>query len=209
MNTSHTKSILLILLIFWAGTAISQEKPKKKVIQFTGVVFNEDSTAVLPGVHVYAPKGGRGTTTNPYGFFSMPALEGDSIIFSSVGYERTYYIVPKHDKDQSLKLLVYLQEDLTFLKEVEVFPYPSEAAFKQAVLAAKLPNQRDYDNIDRWLNSEVMQTMYWNLPASGNMNHRFFMQQHMDAQVNRHVPPTNPLLNPFAWANFIQSLRGN
>lgn len=162
---------------------------------------------VIPGVHVYAPKGGRGTTTNPYGFFSMPVLEGDSIIFSSVGFEKMYYIIPKHDKTESLKLIVYLKEDVQFLEEVEVFPYPSEAAFKAAVLAANLPDQRDYDNINQWLNSEIMQTMYWNLPASGNMNHRFFMQEQMNAQVYRHQPPTNPLLNPFAWATFIQSLR--
>ena len=58
-----------------------------KVIQFTGVIFANDSASVVPGVHVYVPKGGRGTTTNPYGFFSMPVLEGDSIIVSAIGFE--------------------------------------------------------------------------------------------------------------------------
>ena len=64
----------------------------KRVIQFTGVVMEMDSFNVIPGVHVYLPKGGRGTTTNPYGFFSIAVVEGDSIVFSAVGINRTNYI---------------------------------------------------------------------------------------------------------------------
>ena len=200
--------VLLICLFCFFGSSAQTTDPKQ-VIQFTGVIFADDSASVVPGVHVYAPKAGRGTTTNPYGFFSMPALEGDSIVFSAVGFERTHYIVPRHDDKSSLKLLVYLAEDVKFLEEVEVFPYPSEAAFKAAVLAAQLPDQRQLDNIDQWLNSEIMKGMYWNLPASPNMNHRYFMQEQMNAQIYRVQPPQNPLLNPFAWANFIRSLQRN
>jgi hypothetical protein len=184
-----------------------QDSTRKKVIQFTGVIFTADSATVIPGVHIYTPVSGRGTTSNPYGFFSMPALEGDSIIFSSVGFERVSYVVPAHDKPTALRILVYLKEDVTYLEEVEVFPYPTEATFKAAVLAAQLPNQRDYDNLEAWMNSEVMRSMYWNLPASPNMNHRYFMQQQMNAQIYRVQPPSNPLLNPFAWATFIRSLK--
>jgi len=175
-------------------------------VQFTGVVFANDSLSVLPGVHVYIPKGGRGTTTNPYGFFSLPVLEGDSVIFSAIGFERAYFIIPKHEKESSLKKLIYLQEDVTYLQEVEVFPFPSEETFKAAVLAVELPDQQKYDNLNKWVNSEVMQKMYWELPASPQMNHRYYMQQQMDAQVYKVQPPSNPLLNPFAWATFIRSL---
>jgi hypothetical protein len=195
------------LVITGKTLAQQSDTTMRQVIQFTGVVFSGDSSTVIPGVHVYAPKGGRGTTTNPYGFFSMPVLEGDSIIFSAVGFERDYYIVPEHDEDHSLKMLVYLQEDVTYLEEVEVFPYPSEAVFKAAVLAAELPNQQQIDNLEEWLRSEQMQEMYWNLPASPNMNHRYFMQQQIQHNSNRFMPQQNPLLNPFAWASFIRSLK--
>ncbi|MEM9328268.1 MAG: carboxypeptidase-like regulatory domain-containing protein, partial [Bacteroidota bacterium] len=90
-----------------------------------------------------------------------------------------------------------------------VFPYPSEAVFKAAVLAVELPDQRDYDNLQRFLQSAAMQEAYWNLPASANMNHRFFMQQQQGAINNRFQPPANPLLNPFAWRDFIRSLKRN
>ena len=92
------------------ATALLLSSPKAEaqvsnpVIQFTGVVMESDSLTVIPGVHIYVPKGGRGTTTNPYGFFSMPVLEGDSIVFSAVGFKRTHFIVPAHDPKTSLMM---------------------------------------------------------------------------------------------------------
>lgn len=199
--------ILVPILLIFAGFWATAQDDRPNVVQLTGVVFGSDSTQVIPGVHVYTPKGGRGTTTNPYGFFSLAVLEGDSIVFSSVGYKRASYIVPEHREDNSIRVLVTLEEDITYLEELEVFPYPSEAVFKAAVLAVELPDQRDYDNLQRLLNSDVLREAYWELPASANMNHRFFMQQQQAAIQNRFQPPANPLLNPFAWRDFIRSLK--
>jgi hypothetical protein len=196
-----------MLSVFWVLGYAQEPEPTKKVIQLTGVIFTADSSNIVPGVHVYVPDGGRGTTSNPYGFFSMPVLEGDSLVFSSVGFDRSYYIVPAHKEESSLKLLMYLSDDVTYLEEVEIFPYPSEATFKAAVLATQLPNQQDIDYIDRWANSETMALMARNLPNSPNMNHRYFMQQQLDANNRRYQVQQNPLLNPFAWASFIRSLR--
>ncbi|MEQ8552994.1 MAG: carboxypeptidase-like regulatory domain-containing protein [Cyclobacteriaceae bacterium] len=203
------KKILLYsaLIVFSLGLAAQDQE--KKVIQFTGVIFGADSVSIIPGVHVYVPKVGRGTTTNPYGFFSMPVLEGDSIVFSAVGFQRESFVVPKHEKDQSLKVIVTMKEDIAFLEEVEVFPYPSEAMFKEAVLAVQLPNQEEINNIEAWLAKQYMREAYKNLPASPGANHRYFMDQQAQSIQNRYMRPQNNLLNPFAWAQFINSLKGN
>ena len=195
------------LILFTLGLAAQDQE--KKVIQFTGVIFGPDSVSIIPGVHVYVPKVGRGTTTNPYGFFSMPVLEGDSIVFSAVGFQRESFVVPKHEKDQSLKVIITMSEDIAFLEEVEVFPYPSEAMFKEAVLAVQLPNQEDINNIEAWLAQQYMRETYKNLPASPGANHRYFMDQQAQSIQNRYMRPQNNLLNPFAWAQFINSLKGN
>ncbi len=194
-----------VFVSFFIVVAKGQEAPH--VVQLTGVVFGKDSTQVVPGVHVYVPKVGRGTTSNPYGFFSLPVIEGDSVVFSAVGFSKASYVVPAHREDNSLQIIVTLREDVTYLEELEVFPYPSEAVFKAAVLAVELPDQRSYDNLQRFLSSDVLREAYWNLPASANMNHRFFMQQQQAAIAYRFQPPSNPLLNPFAWRDFIRSLK--
>ncbi|MFK7951390.1 MAG: carboxypeptidase-like regulatory domain-containing protein [Ekhidna sp.] len=195
------------ILFLVIGSVIGQNVPKKKIIQFTGVVFGSDSTTVIPGTHIYIPTSGRGTTTNPYGFFSIPVMEGDSLVFSAVGYKRAFFKVPKHEGESSLKVIITLQEDITFLEEVEVRPYPTEAMFKEALITMELPYQKEYANIYKWLNSDIMQEAYLSLPASGNENLRYFTQQQQRAYTNRYSPPQNQLLNPFAWSQFIKSLK--
>lgn len=186
----------------------AQDK-EPKIIQFTGVIFTPDSTSVVPGVHIYVPAVGRGTTSNPYGFFSMPVIEGDSIIFSSVGFKKRSYVIPPHDSESSLKLLITLEEDIAFLDEVEIFPYPSEAMFKKAVLAMDLNTNQDYDNLDAWISAQYMASAYKNLPASSNANYRYFMSQQRQANNYKYQAPVNNFANPFAWARFIKDLKRN
>ncbi len=52
----------------FAGNAVqAQNQTKKRIIQLSGIV--SDSITVVPGVHVYVPKAGRGVPTNYAGFF--------------------------------------------------------------------------------------------------------------------------------------------
>lgn len=199
------RSILLTVFLI-VGHIILAQETEKNVIQFTGVIFGADSTSVVPGTHVYIPASGRGTTSNPYGFFSLPVLEGDSVIFSAVGYKRAYYIIPQHDGESSLRVVISLQDDVTFLEEVEIRPYPTETMFKEALITMELPEQKKFLNIYQWLNSQEVMQAYMRIPAS-NANHQYYMQLQRQAYINRYSPPQNQLLNPFAWSNFLKSLK--
>lgn len=202
--------VVLFMMLSAQGFAQSGASEKKQplhVIQFTGVVFTPDSMSVIPGVHIYTPISGRGTTSNPYGYFTMPVLEGDSIVFSAVGFKKMSYIIPHHEGDRSLKVIITLQEDITFLNEVEVNPYPTEAMFKEAVLALESPFQQQYDNMNAWLTAEYMRTAYADLPYSANANHLYNQQMQHQQLQNHYQMPSNNLLNPFAWAKFIKSLK--
>lgn len=201
-----TYTFLVLLL---CASLFAQEKPKKNIIQFTGVIFNQDSSSVVPGTHIYIPKSGRGTTTNPYGFFSMPVVEGDSIVFSSVGFKRSYYVVPVHKEESSLRIVVSLEEDISFLEEVEIGPYPSESIFKEAIITMELPHQKEYANIYQWLKSDYFKEAYYSLPASPNANAQYVLNQQRQAYLNKFSSPGISLLNPFAWSQFIQSLKKN
>jgi len=181
----------------------------KRVIQFTGVVMEMDSFNVIPGVHVYLPKGGRGTTTNPYGFFSIAVVEGDSIVFSAVGFKRTHFIVPRHESTSSLKVIVTLESDVTFLEEVEVFPFPTEEMFKRAVVTMQLPYNRENANLQAWINATYMKDGGNFMAASPAMNQRYFQDQQVQMFQNKFGPQTNNLLNPWAWNSFIRSIKGN
>lgn len=178
---------------------------KSEVVQLSGLVLGEDSTAALAGANVYVPAAGRGTSTNQYGYFSLPVLPGDSVIFSSVGHKRQYYLVPKEHKE-SLTVIVELATDTTFLTAIEVFPFPTEEVFKEALLALKLPDENQYANMRESLADDLLARMMQNMPMDGSMNHRYFMNQQFD-RVQYAGPRPNPLLNPFAWGEFIKSIK--
>jgi hypothetical protein len=186
----------------------SSAQGQKRVIQLSGIVIGQDSTqGGVPGVNVYVPKAGRGTSTNSLGFFSMPVLVGDSVVISSVGYERQYYIVPNHPSE-FLTLIFELSEDVTYLKELLVTPFPTEEVFKEAVLALNLSiedNSYDKRNLDAELLALILKTT----PMDSYSNQRYMLEQLNYTQTSKYVPINNPLLNPFNWAQFIQSLKQN
>lgn len=190
----------LLLLVATENQVFAQ----KRVIQLSGVILGEDSVSGLPGVHVYVPKAGRGTTTNHVGFFSMPVLVGDSLVVSSVGYERQYYIVP-HDAPEYQTVIVQLVQDATYLREIVVMDFPTEEVFKQAVLALNVPMDNKIDS--KQLNQELLALMLKTTPMDGYQNQRYALNQWANSSNDRFQPVTNPFLNPFNWVKFFNSLK--
>src|SRR6185436_15616006 len=100
-----------------SDSAYAQQK-QRRVIQLSGVVI-DTLEGPLPGVHVYVPKAGRGTTTNHVGFFSTPVLVGDSIVISSVGYQRRHFTVPV-DAEEYSTVVIYMRMDTSYLDEIVI-----------------------------------------------------------------------------------------
>jgi len=53
----------------------------------------------------------------------------------------------------------------------------------------------------------ILQSMLKDLPDDGSMNHRWFVNQQINANRTRNSIPTNPLLNPFAWAEIYRAIK--
>jgi hypothetical protein len=185
--------------------SIGHAQTQKRVIQLSGVVLGEDSISSLPGVYIYVPKAGRGTTTNSVGFFSMPVLVGDSIVISSIGYQRQYYIVPKSANEYQT-IIVTMVEDVTYLKEIEIVPFPTEEVFKEAILALNIPTE-DRSIDQKNFSQELLALMLKTTPMDGRMNQRYSLDEWANSQNLKYQPLTNPFLNPFNWAKFFKSLK--
>jgi len=207
VKKSHLLCLVTIMLLMAGSSQVFAQK-QKRVIQLSGVIMNTDTVdAMLYGVNLYVPKAGRGTTTNMLGFFSLPVLVGDSIVISYVGYERQYYIVPDHPSEY-LTIVVQLRQDVTYLSEVVVSPFPTEEVFKEALLALNIPTEDQ--SIDRKaINQELLLLMLKTTPMDGQANQQYYLSQMSAAQGNQYMPVTNPLFNVFNWAKFFQSLKQN
>lgn len=177
----------------------------KRIVQLTGLVVSGDDQIGVPGVTIYIPSAGRGVATNAYGYFSLATQAGDSAVISAIGYKKQFYKVP-NDGRISISVLIYLKADTLMLPEVEIFPWPTEELFKEAVLALKLP-EGDLNNMRRNLDPYLLNKMRYQAPMSNKENYRAYMSQELMRMEARNTQPTLQLLNPFAWSRFIKSVR--
>ncbi|WP_186299996.1 MULTISPECIES: carboxypeptidase-like regulatory domain-containing protein [Algoriphagus] len=197
-------SLLFVGFLFSFSSVHAQER-ERKVIQLSGVILNADSTDAVPGVNVYVPKKGRGTSSGRFGYFSMPVLEGDSIVFSFIGLKRQTFKVPDNVENDRISLILTMEVDEIALAEVEVMPYPTEDEFKKAVLAMNVVDPMSISRAN--MSPEMLLRWAESMPASGNENFRYFQQGVMQQNQDIYGPRPLRLLDPFAWAQFIRSIK--
>ncbi|MEY5047096.1 MAG: hypothetical protein RLZZ175_455 [Bacteroidota bacterium] len=206
MTRKYIHKIIIFITLLTSYQLVNAQG-KDKIIQLSGVVVNGDSAYGVLGTHIYVPKSGRGATTNQVGFFSLPVIAGDSLIISAIGYQRQHYVVAKNEIRDNISIMISLQPDTSLIPVVEVFPYYTEELFKQAFLALRLPDNQSQTLAYQNISDRIMYTLYQRSEMDGSMNHTYFMQQQSYAQSNRYSPPQITLLNPFAWSQFIKSLK--
>jgi hypothetical protein len=193
------------MLVLGAFQANAQDR-ERKVIQLSGIILNADSTDAVPGVNIYVPKKGRGTSSGRYGYFSMPVLEGDSVVFSFIGLKRQTFKVPNTVEDDKISLILTMQVDEISLAEIEVMPYPTEDEFKKQVLAMNYEAPMAIDTRGN-MSSETLLRWAGEMPASANENWRYFQQGQILQIQDRYGPRPFTLMDPFAWSKFIQSIK--
>jgi hypothetical protein len=197
--------ILALGLVLMPGQSWAQDQQDKKVIQLSGIVLNADSTDAVPGVNIYVPKKGRGTSSGRFGYFSMPVLEGDSVVFSFIGLKKQTFKVPENVDNDRISLILTMEVDEIALAEIEVMPYPTEEEFKKAVLAMNVVDPMSISRSN--MSPEMLLRWAESMPASGGENFRYFQQGQMVQNQDLYGPRPLRILDPFAWSQFIRSIK--
>ena len=167
--------------------------------------MNADSTDAVPGVNIYVPKKGRGTVSGRFGYFSMPVLEGDTILFTFIGLKKQTFNVPEKVADDRISLILTMEVDEIALAEIEVVPYPTEEEFKQAVLAMTVVDPMVVSRSN--MSPEMLLRWAESMPASGNENFRSFQEGQLLQNNDIYGPRPLRILDPFAWSQFIRSIK--
>jgi hypothetical protein len=149
------------------------------------------------------PKSGRGTSTNIYGYFSMPALVGDEIVVSAIGFLKQHFVVPEGQNGR-VNVLFKLEEDTVYLQNIDFTLYISEREFKEAILAINMPDNREV--LQNRLDGASLAMMLRNTPYDASLNARYYFDQQNYYMMDNYGPRSNPFLNPFNWSRFIKSL---
>ena len=211
MKKSLTLFVFILVLSALAGLfTTAQAQGQQRQITFTGFITGGKTNDALPGAYIYIPKAGKGVLSAPNGYFALPVFPGDSIIFSYVGFRTQYHIIPRRLTDLTYSAVVALQEDVKTLAEVKVYPYATEELFKEAFVNLKLPDEKERENLARNTSPEAIMRQAATMPMGALANHQNFVNQQFfgrESLIGRSATPTFAFTNPFAWANFIRSVK--
>lgn len=175
----------------------------QKVVQFSGVVVSGIDSNPLAFSTVYITNRDRGTISDASGFFSFVAVGGDTVRFSSVGYQTRHLVIPDTIRHDAYSIVVPLEQDTVMLLETVIYPWPSKEKFRDAFVNLELP-ENDADIIQKNFNLATMREQARKGKMDANMNYRSLMQQQSAKLYYQNQMVPNNLLNPFAWAQFIK-----
>ena len=200
--------LLHIMLVLFVFTGTNQTLGQQKtLVQFTGVIHNAETQAPVPYVTIIN-KSFRNQvfTSNHQGYFSFVAHPGDTIAFSSIGYDSGEFVIPRTAGEQ-FSASIEMKSRAIELEAVYPYPWASVDEFNEAFLALEIAD----DNLElarKNLSSESIMAMTRTLPRNGQeMRVVNTNQQHLRlANKNTNERMANPLLNPFAWGNLIRQI---
>ena len=212
MQLIQKYSFLAVILVMMGalGSTEANAQGQVKSIMFTGRVVGVKGTQTLGKAYILIPRAGRGTLADEGGYFALPVFPGDSIVFSYLGYQKQYHIIPRRHMEESYSAIILMKEDVKTLAELKVYPYATEEEFKKAFVSMKLPDEFERNNLEQNTRQELLMQMAAVTPLSAAGNYRNFMDQQIfgrENAANRSFTTAIPFLNPFAWAKFINSVK--
>ncbi len=200
-------SLLLIFLIPYCLVAQEQlNNQASDIIQVSGVVIHGDTIAPLPYVNIGVLNTNRGTTSNYEGFFSIAIRRTDTLIFSAIGFQRSWLTIPTDLESERYSVIQTLETDTIQLPESVIYPWPSKEEFKQAFLDLDIPDDQvriAQKNLER----EKIRDLAKVLPLDGREAAVMSLRNQSKQYIYIGQYPANNLLNPFAWVRFFKMLK--
>ena len=212
MNIQSKQSQLFLIFIFSFIYSFSQTAKKNTgrdslntYIQFSGVVLsNNDSLKPIPLTSVIIKGTRRGAISDYFGFFTLVAQPGDVIQFISLGFKDAEFRIPDTLSSISYSIIQTLFRDTIELKEVTIYPWPTKEEFKREFLNLRLPDD-DYVRAEKNMKAEDMRILIKGLSNDPSLSYRNLQNYQQTKLYHNGQMPVSNLLNPVAWAKFIQN----
>ena len=132
IKNQKSKIIAVFLLTFLAYCE-TQAQQKDFKFRFDAKVIDADTTVAISRCHIINKTQNIGTISDEFGFFTVTANTGDSIMFSSIGYERL--TIAASDSMYSNNRIVKLKPAIYLLSEIEIGLLSTYDRFKRDILS--------------------------------------------------------------------------
>jgi signal peptidase I len=197
-------TIAFLLLTFPAVNGQTIEK--EKFVQVSGIITDESDRPVA-GTAVISKKLKRGTISERSGIYSITSTPGDTIYFRALGFKRYHTIIPISYEERHCKIDITLDIDTIPIAEITILPWKSYNDFLK-----DMTKERPVDPIIENMNDNlasiyVAMSNQTGLKVSPEAGYRYAMEQNFSAMATRNQFPVNNLLNPFAWAKFVNGVK--
>ena len=194
-------SLISLIIIF---NNLDAQAPARKVVQFSGVVVSGDSLQPVPYANIITKGTYRGTVSDFFGFYSFVAQENDTVEFSSLGYKKSYYVIPTNLPESRYSIIQVLNKDTFELATTVIYAWPTREQIYEYFLTAPVPDD-DVERARKNLAQEKISDMAINMPMDASMNFRNSMSNFNTRLYTAGQIPMNNLLNPIAWAKFVEA----
>lgn len=195
---------MLIVLAFVPSLVTSAQRGDKDLVQFSGVVVTGDSLQPVPFTNILIKNSYRGTMSDVYGYFSFVAQEGDTVLFSAVGFQRSQFVIPEGLDERKYSMIHQMYRDTVQLGTLTVFPWPSREQFREAFLNLDLANDDEQVAMKNLSDAEMLQRME-NLSPDAYQSFQYQMALDQTRLYAQGGTPVINLFNPIAWAQFLQA----
>jgi len=201
-NTNNKMKSLLLTASLLMLSTLSFAQVKTDAVRLSGIVMDADSRKEVPYVNIQISGTQYGTSSDNTGYFSVFINPGDTLVFTSIGYQDAAFIMPYKVGAKTYSLVQLMRKETMLLDEVVVFPWPTLSNFEQAFL----DTQPKKDGMKELI-TEVKRDM--NKTVNDNREYEYYydqMRYQKLYELHGTIPPNN-FLNPVRWSNFIQDVK--
>lgn len=197
--------IFITVLLLLTSILFVNAQANNDIVNFSGVIVDGDSLTSLPYTHIIVKSSRTGTVADYYGFFSIIAHKGDTILFSRVGYSSNQFIIPDTLSEEKYSVIHLMYKETIALDEVKVYPWPSFEEFKESFTSFKEDEHLESAKLN--LENEKLMELSGKLAIEGStiFKREENFRHTMMYETNGYQP--YGIFNPFAWQRFIKSWR--
>ena len=179
---------------------------QERFVQVSGIITDASDNPV-PGVAVISRKLRRGTISEMSGIYSITSTPGDTIFFRALGFKRYHTVIPSDYEKRLCMVDIVLEPDTIPIEEVTILPWKTYNEFIQDMTQERPVDQTVVNMNENLASIYVAVSNEVGVTITPEAGYRYAMEQNFNAMATRYQYPVNNLLNPFAWAKFIDGIK--
>ena len=187
----------------------------QSVVQVSGIILTRDTSfQTIPNARLWIQGRSTTTTSGDDGFFSITAVPGDTLRFRRFGFEDERLWVPDTLDGKSYLASVFMRWNTVELDEVTLYPWPRPEDLNRELMRMRIETT-ERDVALQNLAIQALTEKAALMGMSSNEMQRYIIQAQEQQLYNsgRYYGANGAsailgrLSNPFAWAQFFQSLK--